>query len=91
MPLILVGSTIVLDAFGMVLLNALLGAGAARTVMVVSVGLQWGLFLPAAYLIGPVMGWGLTGVWAAQVVQRGLQGLVFAVVWARGGWADVDV
>lgn len=90
-PLRIVAVTILLDAVGMVLLNALLGAGAARTVASVSIVLQWGLFLPAAYALGPVLGYGLTGVWLAQAVYRGLQAILFAGIWQGKGWERIEV
>src|SRR5690606_32613901 len=43
-PLRLVGAMIVVDSVGMVLGNSLMGAGATRTVMVVSVLTQWVFF-----------------------------------------------
>jgi putative MATE family efflux protein len=73
MPLRVVGVTIVADAVGLVLQNALLGAGDSRRVMVVGVALQWLLFLPIAYLVGPIWGLGLLGVWVAQAAHRALQ------------------
>ncbi len=80
-----------LDTLGSVLLNALLGAGASRLVMEVSIGLQWGLFLPVAYLLGPVLGFGMSAVWVAQVGYRSLQAMVFAVMWRSRSWIDVEV
>ena len=87
----IVGATICFDAVGMVLLNALLGAGAARTVMVVGVGFQWLLGLPLVYLAGPHLGLGLTAIWASQVGWRSLQAGVFAALWQRGRWASIKV
>lgn len=91
LPLQIVGASILLDAVGLVLLNALLGAGDAGTVMRVSVSLQWGLFLPAAFLVGPWLGYGLVGIWVAQLVQRAAQATIFGLIWRRGRWADVRV
>jgi putative MATE family efflux protein len=90
-PLRLVGASMFIDTLGTVLLNALMGAGASRTVMGVSISLQWGLFLPAAYLLGPVLGFGLTAVWIAQVGYRSLQALVFALVWRGRSWIEMKV
>lgn len=89
--LMIFGATIAADACGMVLMNSLLGAGAARKVMVVSIVFQWGLFLPASYLVGPFLDYGLSAVWAVQAVQRVLQAAVFAVIWQRGRWASIEV
>jgi MATE family multidrug resistance protein len=91
LPLRIVGVSMAIDTLGGVLLNALLGAGASRLVMIVSVGLQWGLFLPAAYVLGPVLGMGLTAVWVAQVGYRALQAVVFALLWRSRIWIGVDV
>jgi len=90
-PLILVGATIWMDGMGLVLLNALLGAGDSRRAMVISIGLQWGLFLPLAYLIGPILGFGLLGIWMAQIGYRGLQAGVFALQWRAGRWRSISV
>ena len=91
LPLRIVGLFMFTDAVGMVLMNSLLGAGAARSVAAVAVSLQWFLFLPVAYLLGPMWGYGLVGVWTAQVVQRGLQAGALAWLWERGRWADIAV
>jgi putative MATE family efflux protein len=90
-PLRLLGATMVVETMGGVLMNALLGAGASRTVMFISVILQWGLFLPLAFLLGPVLGFGMSAVWAAQVGYRSLQGLVFASIWRSRSWTNVKV
>jgi Na+-driven multidrug efflux pump len=79
------------ETLGGVLLNTLMGAGASRLVMVVSISLQWGLFIPVAYLIGPVLGLGLTAVWIAQVGYRSLQAVVFALIWRSRRWMNIQV
>ena len=90
-PLRILGITMAAETLGGVLLNTLLGAGASRLVMVVSISLQWGLFIPTAYLIGPVLGLGLTAVWIAQVSYRTLQAVVFALIWRSRRWMSVEV
>jgi hypothetical protein len=37
------------------------------------------------------MGLGLVAVFAAQVFYRGLQSLVFALMWKRGAWQSIDL
>jgi Na+-driven multidrug efflux pump len=90
-PLRLLGATMVVETLGSVLMNALLGAGASKTVMTVSILMQWGLFLPVAFLLGPVLGYGMSAVWAAQVGYRCLQGLIFASIWRGRRWVGVEV
>lgn len=90
-PLRVLAATLVFDAVGLVLQNAHLGAGASRVVMIVSVSVQWLIYLPGAYLAGVVFEQGLLGIWVVGVVPRMLQAAAFATLWARGRWADVKV
>lgn len=90
-PLRIVAAALVFDAVGMVLLNAHLGAGAARRVMVVSVLMQWGIQLPLAWLSGVYLEWGLTAVFASQVGARLLQAVIFMVSWQGDRWTKVDM
>ncbi|MEM9487669.1 MAG: MATE family efflux transporter [Myxococcota bacterium] len=91
LPLRLVGASIALDAMGMVLLNSIVGAGATRTAMKVSIAAQWLVFLPAAYVVGPILGFGLLGIWCAQIVYRCGQALILAGMWRRRRWAGVEM
>jgi len=91
LPLQIFGCGIGLNALGLVLQYSLLGAGASRLTMTVMVGMQWGLFLPVAYVVGPVLGHDLLGIWIAQVAYFGIQGMIFAVLWRRGKWAKIEV
>ncbi|MEM1033369.1 MAG: MATE family efflux transporter [Myxococcota bacterium] len=91
LPLQIVGATIFFDGIALVLQNAMLGAGDSRRIMVVGIAIQWVVFLPCAYLVGPILGWGLVGIWAVQVGYRLLQAGVFAVMWRQGAWARVAV
>lgn len=90
-PLRLVGALVAVDAVGMVLMNSLLGAGASRTVMLISVSLQWLVFLPAAYVVGPVLGGGLMSIWIAQLAHRVLFAVLMVVLWRRGSWTKIVV
>ena len=90
-PLRLVAAFLFFDAVGMVLMNALMGAGDVKRVMVIATSFQWLIFLPLVYLFGPVMGLGLVVVFAVQVIYRGLQSLTFALMWKRGRWQSIEL
>ena len=90
-PLRLVGIVIAIDSIGMVLQNALLGAGAVRTVMTVSIATQWGVFLPVAWLVGPQLGYGLFGIWVCQTGWRVLHSSILAMFWQRRAWTKIKV
>lgn len=90
-PLQLVGALMWTEGVGMVLLNAHLGAGDTKRIMLVTVSLQWLLFIPAAYLVGPVLGFGLLAIWVANGAYRLLQTIISAVLWQRGAWQHIKV
>jgi len=90
-PLRFVGLSMLFEAVGTILQNALLGAGDTRRVMTVAIINQWLLFLPVAYLVGPIWGYGLTGIWAVQVVYRILQAGIFSQFWVQRRWAHVAI
>jgi putative MATE family efflux protein len=91
LPLRVLAATMSLDTLGMVLMNALLGAGDNLRVMAVTLVFQWAIFIPAAYVIGPVAGCGMTGVWLAHIGYRILQAGVFTLRWRSGSWAQIEV
>jgi len=90
-PLQLSGLGLPVEAVALVLMHALNGAGDNARVMRWSVLCQWGLFLPVAYLVGPVLGGGLTAVWTAQLVYRFIATSAFASLWIRGRWRSARV
>jgi len=91
LPLKLFGLTIFFDGIGNVLMNALLGAGAAKTTLVVSTSTQWLLCIPLCAWVGLVLNWGLVGVWSVFIGWRILQAAIYVVIWMRKTWADVDI
>jgi putative MATE family efflux protein len=90
-PLRIVGASLFIDVIGIVFSNSLLGAGASRRVFVVSTGFQWLVGLPAAWLLGPGLGGGLTIVWCTVVAWRSIQAVAFALIWRGSSWAHHDV
>ena len=91
LPLQLFGGIIAFDSVGLVLMNALLGAGASRQTLVVSVTTQWGLFLPIAYLLVAVGGFGLLEIWIANAGYRLIQASLYTAMWRRGAWRTLTV
>ena len=91
MPMRIVGIGMAIEALAMVMMQALQGAGDTRRVMLVGVTGQWFLMLPSAFLIGPVLGFGLTGIWLVQSVVRALQAVVFVRLWRGRAWARIAI
>ncbi len=88
-PLQITGVAICIDAAAIVFAQALLGAGANRTVMMVTTLGQWAFYLPLAWLVGPVAGQGLVGIWLIQLLHRGASSAVFSAIWARRNWTRI--
>ncbi|MGR8948998.1 MAG: MATE family efflux transporter [Gammaproteobacteria bacterium] len=90
-PMRIAGLSIAFDAVGMVIMQSLLGAGDTRRVMMVSICNQWLLFLPIAYIAGPVLGYGLVTIWTIQSLYRGFQAFVFLQFWRGERWAKIHI
>jgi multidrug resistance protein, MATE family len=87
----LTAAMIVLDAAALVLGQALLGAGANRTVMTTTLTLQWLVFLPLAWWVGVGLDQGLLGIWWVQLGYRCLNSAWFALIWQRRRWQQLQV
>ncbi len=90
-PMRIMGLTMPIEAISFAFMHGMLGAGDARRVMMISVGTQWLLFLPFAFVIGPILGFGLLGVWLWQGVTRTLQSWLFFTMWRGRKWQRIEV
>jgi len=91
LPMILWALMISFDTMGMVLMNALIGAGDTHRAMRISVFWQWLFFLPLAWLVGPVLGYGLLGIWILNSFYRVGQSISCGYQWAGRKWADIRI
>ena len=91
LPLVLWALMIGFDTAGMVLMNALIGAGDTRRSMWISLIWQWAFFLPLAYIAGPVLGFGLLGVWVINGVYRVGQAINCGTQWAGRKWTHIKI
>ena len=89
--IILAGIGLPIQAVGLVLTQALMGAGDNLLVMLISIGCQWGVLLPGAYLMGPRLGLGLTGIWCIQLLYRVLYSATMSIRWKQGTWRTIEV
>lgn len=90
-PLQMTGAILGIEAIMIVCSKALIGAGDNTRVMFTAIALQWGIYLPLAYLAGPIMGMGLTGVWMAQLIYKIIGGVVYALMWRNRKWAGIKI
>jgi Na+-driven multidrug efflux pump len=90
-PMRIVGLTMPIEAISFAFMYALLGAGDARRVMLVSVSAQWFFFIPLAFLLGPTLGLGLLAIWIVQGCSRSMQAIIFFWSWRRRGWQHIKI
>jgi len=90
-PMVLWALIIGFDTMGLVLMQSLMGAGDTRRSMWISTVAQWVFFLPLAFLIGPVLGFGLLGLWIVNGIYRLGQAFVLIHAWASRRWVGIDV
>ncbi len=91
LPMRTMGICTPLIAVGMILTQALFGAGNSRYVMLVELVLHFTCLVPLAWLLGITFGFGLVGIWAAAVVY--IAGLACAMTWkfASGDWKKITL
>lgn len=90
-PMRIIGVSVIIDGVRTIVMHSLLGAGDARRVMLISVGCQWVLGVLLAYLIGPVLGFGLLAIWLSQELNRLVQLGLFVRIWRQRRWASLAV
>lgn len=87
----LAAASLAIESVGIVLFNTINGAGDTSSTMKVSFALQWLLFLPAAWLVGPYLGMGLTAIWVGHIIYRMLLTAAMVYMWQSKKWAVIEV
>lgn len=90
-PMRLMGASTVLIATGMILTQALFGAGNSRFVMVVEFVLHFTCLVPLAWFLGVTLDLGLIGVWGAAVAYVVLLAGIMTLKFRSGDWKLIKV
>ncbi|MEZ4311524.1 MAG: MATE family efflux transporter [Polyangiaceae bacterium] len=88
-PMRLMGVVTPLIAVGMILTQALFGAGNSRFVMVAELLLHFCVFVPLAWIFGITLKMGLMGIWWAGVVYAVLLAAVMTYKFRSGDWKKI--
>ncbi len=91
MPLRMMGLATPLIAVGMILTQALFGAGNTRFVMIVELILHFFCLVPLAWLLGITLGYGLVGIWSAALVYVVLLTVVMVWKFKSGDWKTIKL
>ncbi len=89
--LLICGVVQIFFAITMVLRQGLRGVGDTRWTFLITTFASWGLRLPAAWVLGVIMGMGLRGVWLGMCGEIVLRALLFAWRFCNGGWMRIRV
>ncbi|MCB0129966.1 MAG: MATE family efflux transporter [Caldilineaceae bacterium] len=81
----------IIDAVGVVLANALNGAGDTRFTMFARMIMAWGLFIPLVWVTIYPLGRGIGGAWAAAFAYLGLLAAVYLIRFRSGHWKTIEI
>ncbi|MES1174432.1 MAG: MATE family efflux transporter [Myxococcales bacterium] len=90
-PMRMMGLCTPLIAVGMILTQALFGAGNTKFVMLVELVLHFFCLVPLAWLFGITLNLGLTGIWASAAVYVLLLTTVMVWKFRRGDWKSIAI
>lgn len=91
MPMRMMGLATPLIAVGMILTQALFGAGNSRFVMIVELVLHFGCLVPLAWLLGITLNVGLVGIWIAALIYVVLLTVVMVWKFRSGDWKTIQL
>jgi Na+-driven multidrug efflux pump len=90
-PMRMMGLCTPLIAVGMILTQALFGAGNTRFVMLVELVLHFFCLVPLAWLFGITLHLGLPGIWASAAIYVLLLTSVMVWKFRRGDWKTISI
>jgi MATE family multidrug resistance protein len=91
-PLLMLGALFQMcDAVVIISEGALRGAGDTRWPFVIETAFGWGVFLPLAYLLGEVLGYGLPGAWLGGTLSLLASATILTLRFRSGAWQQIQI
>ena len=90
-PLRVVASTAGLYSLIYIFAYTLYSVGDGKRVMRISFLTQWFFFLPAVWIVGPYLHYGLFQIWLVTAVYGALATSLITAVWADGKWKQIKI
>ncbi|WP_226085592.1 MATE family efflux transporter [Mesobacillus sp. S13] len=72
--------------FNIVVISSLRAAGDAVFPVKMAFVSMWGISVPLAYILGIKMGFGLSGVWIAFIIDEWFRGIIMYIRWKSRAW-----
>ncbi|MCM3574237.1 MATE family efflux transporter [Mesobacillus subterraneus] len=72
--------------FNIVVISSLRAAGDAVFPVKMALVSMWGISVPLAYFLGIIMGFGLSGIWIAFIVDEWFRGIIMYIRWRSRVW-----
>jgi len=91
LPMRLMGLCTPVIAVGMILSQALFGAGNTLFVMIVELILHFTCLVPLAWFLGITLEHGLIGIWTAGITYIGLLAMAMTAKFATGDWKAIKI
>ena len=90
-PLRLLAISMLVNTFGRMAGYGLRGAGATKSAALVNFGMNWCANLPAAWVLGIALGYGLMGIAAARLAVITVEAALLVFLWSRSYWTTIDI
>nr|XP_011470328.1 PREDICTED: protein TRANSPARENT TESTA 12-like [Fragaria vesca subsp. vesca] len=82
----LLGITMVLNSVQPVISGVAIGGGWQGIVAYINLGCYYIFGLPFGFILGYVVGWGVTGIWGGMICGTALQTLLLVIILYRTNW-----
>jgi MATE family, multidrug efflux pump len=90
-PLRLVAATTGVGSLIYIFAYTLYSVGDGKRVVMISFSTQWLFFLPAAWIVGPYLKYGLLQIWLVQMIYGVLATALITTIWAGGRWKKIKI
>jgi len=79
------------EGAAMAYMHALLGAGDSRRVLIISALAQWAFYIPLGWWLGLEAGWGLKGIWVANLLTQFVLFGLYLYYWKSERWRTISI
>lgn len=90
-PLQMTGVSTGITSLIFIFAYTLVSIGDSARVLMVSIGTQWFIFLPAVWIIGPYLNYGLLEIWGTQTAYALIASLLMTALWHDGRWKIIKI